>query len=480
MDLNMKNNNAINMELDDDKILSLRFRDISHGLKKAKIPPGASFKARDVIPALDKEGKELPYKKYFYYNSRLWVMYKLNKSNSACWYFRGRVNKEEYKRNCGSSKLNYAIDHAITNWLDEPDEKKRYKNRSREEYLPKLQELIEAIETIKPESTVTQSHAQKGLRCVKTLAEALYPGQSFDKIAVEALFTPHLFQRYRDFRVGLVLPDAIKEHGKDSNECKRVRIRATNAAAKMVKMAKGALWDIDGSLKTRLDDHGLKLNWLKLDDFKKQAVSGASANQRQYKAPSDKCIKTTFREIQKYASMEKCDLDRYWVRLPTYKSSKKDLLKIHVYLLFWGIVGSGCRLKEMCNQSLADIVEIDGKLNFTGIGKNGDEYQIPIIDEAAEKITPWLEKLPDKYLLGKTYSYRYEIVGNELRKLMRKWGWDTVNLLHELRAYTGFKIFTQVSPIAAQQYMRHASIKITEKFYVGRYMTRKAVSVKLS
>jgi len=480
MNLNMKNNNAINRETDDDKILPIRFKNISHGLKKAKIPPGASFRARDVIHALDKEGNNLLYKKYFYYNARLWVLYKINESDSACWYFKGKVNKKEIHRNCESSKLNYAIDHAITNWLDEPDEKKRQKNRSREEYLPKLQELIDAIKIIKPESTVSQSHAKKCLRCAKTVAEALYPGQSYDKIVVEHLFTPHLFQRYRDFRVGLVLPDAIKEHGEHSNECKRARIKATNAAAKMVKMAKGVFWDIDGSLKTRLDDHGLKLNWLKLDEFKKQAVSGASANQRQYKAPSDKCIKTTFREIEKYASMEKCDFGKTWVRLPEYKSSKLDLLKIHVYLLFWGIIGSGCRLKEMCNQSLNDIVEIDGKLNFTGIGKNGDEYQIPIIDEAAEKITPWLEKLPDKYLLGKTYSYRYEIVGDELRKLMRKWGWDTVNLLHELRAYTGFKIFTQVSPIAAQQYMRHASIKITEKFYVGRYMTRKAVSVKLS
>jgi hypothetical protein len=46
-----------------------------------------------------------------------------------------------------------------------------------------------------------------------------------------------------------------------------------------------------------------------------------------------------------------------------------------------------------------------------------------------------------------------------------KQGWKTEKKMHELRAYIGSLIY-QVDHMAAMKFMRHKSIKVTEKFYV--------------
>jgi integrase len=473
----MKNN--ANQE--NDNVLEVKFRSLSfkQGLKKPTIPPGANYRARDVIPALDKDGNNDPFKKYFYYSSKLWTIYKKKKSDSAPWYFKGWTKHGRIHRSCEFAKTSLAMDHAITSWLAEDDPEAVAAARKKQPNLPKCESLFETIKLIKPEIKNDKNcHAAKTLRCAMTLCESLYPKKTYDQIPVEHLFSTTLFTRYRDYRIERDATPLIAIHGKDSFEFRRARKKAIAAAAKMVKMGKGVLWDIDGPLKRRLEEHGLNLNWDKLNEFKLERITGLTF-EGQFTAPSDEAIKTTFKNIEAYASMDYIeDRDKTWSRRQQYVASRKDLRRIHVYLLFWGICGSGLRLKEMCNQQKNSIKTIDGKLNFTGIGKNDEEFQIPLIIAAAKKIKPWLAKLPDEYLLGPTYLYRYEVVGSELRRLMRLWGWETTNLLHELRAYCGWKIYEK-DPSAAQQFMRHKSIQITDKYYVGRYMTRKAADVKL-
>ena len=57
------------------------------GLHKPVVPPGKRWAERQVIPALDESGSLLPWKKFFYYKARLWVLLKEKPSAAAPWYF---------------------------------------------------------------------------------------------------------------------------------------------------------------------------------------------------------------------------------------------------------------------------------------------------------------------------------------------------------------------------------------------------------
>jgi hypothetical protein len=169
-------------------------------------------------------------------------------------------------------------------------------------------------------------------------------------------------------------------------------------------------------------------------------------------------------------------------RPPLPKSTDIDdrsIRKYHVYILFWLCVGFGLRCKEAASTPRENIRFVDGRMTLVGIGKNEEKLiDIDAQPDAADAILPWLDK-DEEYLIGATWSRRYNTVPRILRRQMREWGWKTDNLLHELRAYIGYRIFSEIGPIEAQQFMRHQNVKTTEDYYAGKWMTRRAAAIKL-
>lgn len=134
-----------------------------------------------------------------------------------------------------------------------------------------------------------------------------------------------------------------------------------------------------------------------------------------------------------------------------------------VYLAFWLASGALLRRKEIHNCRWEHIVEIEGEARVQGgIGKNGEQINVPIQEKAYEKILPFRQQV------GYVIPERSDKWCRRLCDWMREEGFKTRLLLHEIRAIVGSKIYRK-DPVAAKMALRHRSIVTTEKNY-GRYV----------
>ena len=101
------------------------------------IPPGTVFESKQIIAAIDEAGNRLPWKRFFYYNARLWVLHKRKESASAPWYFKGRIARVgQINKTTNSNLETKAVENAVAQSLKEADPtqiKKQGLRRSSEE-----------------------------------------------------------------------------------------------------------------------------------------------------------------------------------------------------------------------------------------------------------------------------------------------------------------------------------------------------------
>lgn len=166
----------------------------------------------------------------------------------------------------------------------------------------------------------------------------------------------------------------------------------------------------------------------------------------EYRQADDALIAKTFAEVEKFKGND-------------------DAL----YLAFWLACGAGLRKSEIARARWEHIVMRDGRPWYCGgIGKNRNTIDVPIQSRAWAALASF-QKETGRMLALSVVEAEGEKPSEEFARRLGWWmtslGWKTEKKLHELRAYVGSMIYAENS-VAAVKFMRHDSVKTTEKFYV--------------
>jgi integrase len=237
--------------------------------------------------------------------------------------------------------------------------------------------------------------------------------------------------------MGKILKDVLRlaDADKDKDSQKWARAQAENSSKSIILQAR-SIFNKGRLMVQQYEKHGLIIPPC-IEKFLEAKLNGKDQQRAMYLRPADHVIKKTFEEIEKLR-----DTDR------------------EVYLLFWLACGCGLRRGEALRSRWEYFVTRDGKPWFDGgVGKDGEHIKVPVQDRA------WAALEPVKKENG-------PVIESESLEAVRRvgfWldmqGWKTEKKMHELRAYIGSLIY-QVDHMAAMKFMRHKSIKVTEKFYV--------------
>ena len=171
--------------------------------------------------------------------------------------------------------------------------------------------------------------------------------------------------------------------------------------------------------------------------------------------------------------------------LPTNPGSRERSLRfvksLDLYKMFCCAIGAGLRREEITRLDHDHFVKKANGLNVIGgIGKNGKPIHVRFQEHWAAKLRPLIRPGGGLFIDGvDSDQYRYHRVVIYLQEWMVETAlplpWTADKFLHELRAYTGSKIFKK-DPFAACEFMRHGDVRITKKFYF-RYDEREPVDV---
>tara|TARA_R100001129_G_scaffold26203_1_gene17483 strand:+ start:8947 stop:10446 length:1500 start_codon:yes stop_codon:yes gene_type:complete len=437
------------------------------------------------------------YTKFFYYKGKLWKITKRTKADAAVWWFRGKIDGKSYWRATKSPNYKHAVNYIILNWVGQKDAAARDAAKQKHEKLSStIYEMFKAYEAVKkkdkPDSE-WDKQARNKQRQVERVCEVLFPGKSFASLTVDQVLNENTIKRYQNAFVSARKKAAKKKYGDDVQEIEKAEANAWAASFTTIRNVKSFFGDKHGSIVSELKKAGLVLPE-SFEVFKSKKAQGGRASWDVYERPSDDLIKRTFEEIEQFAIDEpiitpgthyiKSGLiierkrPRAWSRRAG--SEWHEGRKYHVYQMFWSAVGAGMRSNEIITAKKSQFQTIDGALTVTGIGKVKTKLiDIPLQPAAAARLPVWMKKDTSRYLLGDNLNYRRETVPKLLRAWMRSIGWETRNLLHMLRAYIGYRIYFEVGPTQAQQYLRHEKLEITEKFYAARFATRQAAVINL-
>lgn len=167
---------------------------------------------------------------------------------------------------------------------------------------------------------------------------------------------------------------------------------------------------------------------------------------------------------------------------PAAREQSLNFVKaLDLYKFFCAAIGGGLRREEITRLDHDHFVEKKNGLNVIGgIGKGGKPIHVRIQEHWAAKLRPLIKPGGGLFIDGRdSETYRYHRVVVYLQEWMIETAlplkWTADKFLHELRAYTGSKIF-KVDPFAACEFMRHGDVKITKKFY-HRYDEREVIDV---
>jgi integrase len=217
-----------------------------------------------------------------------------------------------------------------------------------------------------------------------------------------------------------------------------VRDRALNSSKSVILQAR-SLFNSKSELPAKYAERGLPIPSC-VQEFMTAKLRGKDKQQHEYLPPPDAIIQRTFKEIEKL----------------------KDAVP-QTYIAFWLACGCGLRRKEIFRARWEYFILRDGQPWFSGgIGKNGQTIEVPVQKRAWESLKPLRQE--EGPCLGEDATMEY---ARHINGWLTAQGWKTEKKLHELRAYVGSLIYIK-DPVAAMKFMRHSSIKITEKFY-ARY-----------
>jgi len=152
-----------------------------------------------------------------------------------------------------------------------------------------------------------------------------------------------------------------------------------------------------------------------------------------------------------------------------------------LYKMFICAIGAGLRREEIGRVDHDHFIEEkDGLYIEGGIGKGGKPISVRFQEHWAAKMRPLIQPGcglfidgvdSDAYRYSRTVTYLQEWIVETAKPLK----WTADKFLHELRAYTGSKIYKE-DPMAACEFMRHGDVRVTKKFYF-RYGRRTPVDV---
>ena len=232
--------------------------------------------------------------------------------------------------------------------------------------------------------------------------------------------------------------ESCERSDKDEETQRFVRDRALNSSKSVILQAR-SLFNTKSELPAKYAERGLPIPAC-VQEFMTAKLRGKDKQQHEYLPPPDAVIQRTFKEIEKL----------------------KDVVP-QTYIAFWLACGCGLRRKEIFRARWEYFILRDGQPWFSGgIGKNGQTIEVPVQKRAWENLKPLRQEEGPCLGVDATMEYARHING-----WLTAQGWRTEKKLHELRAYVGSLIYIK-DPVAAMKFMRHSSIKITEKFY-ARY-----------
>jgi hypothetical protein len=171
--------------------------------------------------------------------------------------------------------------------------------------------------------------------------------------------------------------------------------------------------------------------------------------------------------------------------LPTNPGSRDRSLRfvksLDLYKMFCCAIGAGLRREEIGRVDHDHFVDSkDGLYIEGGIGKGGKPISVRFQEHWAAKMRPLIQPGCGLFIDGvDSEAYRYSRVVTYLQEWMieqaKPLKWTADKFLHELRAYTGSRIYKR-DPMAACEFMRHGDVRVTKKFYF-RYGRREPVDV---
>jgi integrase len=136
-------------------------------------------------------------------------------------------------------------------------------------------------------------------------------------------------------------------------------------------------------------------------------------------------------------------------------------------------MNAGLRSREMAHMSKDWLEEIQpGQWGIAVVTRpdfrpKGSERRIPVPSSLAGDI---LARDAGPVLSGRTKSDREEMVRYDFSDWMRSIGWDRATwpkAAHELRKLYGSRVYSKLGPAYAQQYLGHASVDTTCRYYAA-------------
>lgn len=133
----------------------------------------------------------------------------------------------------------------------------------------------------------------------------------------------------------------------------------------------------------------------------------------------------------------------------------------NVFKAFWLAAGAGLRRGEVRLCRWEYWTMRDGAVWIVGgIGKDNEVIEVPLQERAVAALEP-LRKAAGPIIEGE----RSDQFARRLNFWMTQQGWRTEKKMHELRAYVGSLIYRK-NPVAAMQFLRHKTLRLTEQKYV--------------
>jgi integrase len=133
-------------------------------------------------------------------------------------------------------------------------------------------------------------------------------------------------------------------------------------------------------------------------------------------------------------------------------------------------INAGLRAREMACMTRDWLEEIGGQYVIAVVTRadyrpKGSERRIPVPESLALDI---LSRPLGPVLDGKTRSEREDVIRYDFADWMRSIGWDRgayPKAAHELRKLYGSRVYSRLGPAYAQQYLGHASVDTTCRYY---------------
>jgi integrase len=170
----------------------------------------------------------------------------------------------------------------------------------------------------------------------------------------------------------------------------------------------------------------------------------------EYFPPSDNILKATFKALP---ALEEKDANAYAAILLA--------------------LSGGLRKGEIAMAKLDWPVQFSGKwfLSGRGVFKNSHGVGVAMLEPWGARLRKFVATLPkeQEFILAGSLNERTNECFRRVSAWMRELGWETDKAIHEFRAYAGSVVAATQSIDAACSFLRHSSVKVTEKHYL-RYV----------